>query len=541
MRDRHRRGWSWLAALAIAGGAAGCQAADPNSPAPWIEKLGDNDQKVVIEALDALRKLKAKDALPQVVAKLKTDDGAIRERAAAALEDMGDPRAVAPLVDAVDLGSSDKTIIRGNLKIADALGTLGDKSAVPVLEKMLHTRDDLLKVHAVEALGKIKDPASVPELTAIVNDEGTAPLVVKWAIIALGDMRAQEAIPALTKALVMERQGISFFVESSYALFQIGSPAVPVLTSIIDGSGKEYLSWAESANRVPAGFVSKAAIVLADIGDPSAIPVLVKALGWKDPNDNSVYTNLVRGKVAEALGRLRARPAAAPLASSLASIDDANMRALFATALAHIDDRSVLPKMEAAVKNVKDTWTDRQETITGLALLSDAKDKALLEGVQKVETVDFAMKECMSQDSGESDDMKQLRCKKVANERVKFMADEIARLMAGEECKQDVSCWSAKLKDPNPKIRERAAYTLGKLENPAAIDALLGACKDDTTYVRRAAYIALDWLTRVDAAKPVLKNKSTVLAAQYEAEKSSAITMIVNEDLKRVVWKTQHL
>jgi len=37
--------------------------------------------------------------------------------------------------------------------------------------------------------------------------------------------------------------------------------------------------------------------------------------------------------------------------------------------------------------------------------------------------------------------------------------------------------------------------------------------------------------------KPALKAKYDVLAAQLDAEKSSAITQIVNEDLRRVVWK----
>jgi len=281
--------------------------------------------------------------------------------------------------------------------------------------------------------------------------------------------------------------------------------------------------------------------VLADIGDPTSAPALVKALAWKDPGNNIVYENLVRGKAAEALGRLRAKEAAKPLADALPKIDDANMRALFSVAIAHVSDKAVLPKLEAAVKNAKDTWTNRQETLAGLTLLADAKEKALVEAVQKVETEEKALKECLAQESGEDDATKQARCKKVAAERVKFLADALALLAAGEECKEEVPCWTGKLKDVNPKIRERAAYELGKSGSPQVVDALAGICKDDTTYVRRAAYIALDWLTRVDAAKPALKAKAKQLADQYAAEKSSAVVQIVNEDLKRVVWKVQHI
>src|SRR6185312_16012397 len=138
-------------------------------------------------------------------------------------------------------------------------------------------------------------PQSTSALIALVDNESAPPLVTKWAVTALGDLRSTDAIPVLAKALVMERHGISFFVESSYALFQIGKPAVPKMVGLLDGSDKEYVSWAETERRAAAGYASKAAIVLGDIGDPSAIPGLVAALKWKDPTDNSVWENLVHG------------------------------------------------------------------------------------------------------------------------------------------------------------------------------------------------------------------------------------------------------
>jgi HEAT repeat protein len=526
-----------VAALAL----AGCQESDPAKPATWLAKLSDKDSKVVIDALEHLKKLKSKEGVPQIVAELKVDDGKVRETAAAALEEIGDPQAVQPLSEAVDLGTSEKAIALANMKIADALGAIGDKSATPTLIKMLHSRDDNLRLQATKALDKLKDPKSAGELMQLVTSDTAPNPIVKYSIIALGDMQSVEAIPVLAKGMVIEKNGASFFPDASYALFQIGSPAVPVLDSIVDGSGKEYLDWADKNSRSLAGWVSKCAIVLADIGDPSSIPVLVKALSWKDPNDNSVYTNLVRGKIAEALGRLRAKDGAIPLANSLAGMDDANMRALFATAIAHIDDPVALPKMEAAIKNVKDTWSDRQETISGLTLFADGKEKPLLESVQKVETADKALKECLAIESQETPEAKQARCKKGADERVQFLVEEIARLGTGEECKQDLACWTGKLKDPSLKIRERAAYEIGKIGGPASVDALLVAAKDEKTYVRRAAYVGLDWLTRVDSAKPALKAKADVITAQYENDKSVQMMQIVNEDLKRVVWKVQHL
>ncbi len=539
MRDRTVScPWGALASAALVAVTA-CQTPDPNAAA--LAKLNEKDPVVVVEGLSELRRNKVKQAIPQILVLLKSEDGSIREGAAAALEDLGDAQVVGPLTEAIDLSSSDKNIARANMKIADALGTIGSTTATPTVLKLLHSRDDMLRFHAAQALDKLKDPKATKDLIDIASDKTVATLVAKYAIIALGDMQATDALETLAKDLVQERSGVSFFVESSYALFQIGAPAVPTLTGLIDGSDKKYAEWAESENRLPAGYASKAAIVLADIGDPSSIPVLVKALSWKDPNDNAVYANLVRGKAAEALGRLRAKEAAAPLAASLASIDDANMRALFAMALAHIDDKSVIPKMEAAIKNPKEKWPRREETIGGLAMFADNKEKPLFEAVQKQETAEFAVKECMADETEETPEAKDARCKKDGAERVKYMVDALALLQAGDDCKDDAKCWIGKLKDPNQKIRERAAYTLGKIATPDVVDPLLAAGKDQVTQVRRAAYIALDWLTRVDGVKSVLKTKGDQLAKQYEDEKSSAILMIVNEDLKRVVWKVQHI
>ena len=513
---------------------------DPNDPGTWVAKLDSKNTHVVADALGHLRTLKAKSAVPQILAQLKSDDGEVREAAAAALEDIGDPSAVPGLADAVDFASSDKAVVRANMRITDALGTLGGDAATPTLLKVLHASDELLRTHAVQALAKTHDPRASAELIQVVQNRDTHRFVEKFAIMALGDLRAKEAVPALTKALVMEKDGASFFSEASYALFQIGTPAVPVLVSIVDQTGKEYLDWAASENRLLAGFIAKACIVLADIGDPAAIPALTKALKYEDEQHS--LQNLVRGKAAEALGRLRANTAAGAIASALPSVDDANMRAEVAVALTHVGDKSVLPKLEAAVKDTKDTWTDREETIKALGLLGDSKETAMLEAVQKAETSDKARKDCIAIMTDEpGGQTAETTCKKAIDERSKLITDEIKLLATGDACQDNVTCWIGKLKDQSPSVRERAAYTLGKLESVAAIDPLLTACKDESSFVRRAAYIALDWLTRVDAAKPILKAKAEVLSAQYQAEKEQATWAKVNEDLRRVVWKTQHL
>lgn len=535
-----KHGAMLLAAILAASAISACEETDPKKPATWIAQLDRKDPRKVQDAARELRKMKAKEAVQPLIGLLKHDEMNVRTEAAYALEEIGDPAAVSALIDAVDLATTAKASDQANSKIAEALGVLGDKAATSTLQKMVGASQPLVRLAAVDALARLKDPASVPTLMKLVEDESTPPLITKHAIMALGEEKAADAVPALEKAMVMERQGVSFYPEASFALFQIGEPAAKGLLGILDGSDKPYLKWAEGRNRLPAGYLSKSAVILADIGSKAAIPGLVKLMAWKDPADNEAYTLLVHGQAGEALGRLRAREGAAALGSQV-GVSEANIRGQFAMALAHVGDKAQLPRLEAAAKNPKDTWGARQEAVNGLSLLGDAKNKATLDALVKSEAPDAAVKHCVAEETAESDEMKAVRCERERTVRPQFLADALAALMAGDACKDDVDCWVGKLKDKTSRVRERAAYTLGMLQNAKAVDPLVAACKDNELSVRRAAYIGLDWMSQVPDARAALVARRDALAQQLDEEHGKAFTVIVNEDLKRVVWKLKQL
>src|SRR5437763_7333116 len=60
-----------------------------------------------------------------------------------------------------------------------------------------------------EALGNVKSKDAVPELSHIVDDPTAPPLLIKRAVVALGQIGDTAGIPALAHALVIERQGVS--------------------------------------------------------------------------------------------------------------------------------------------------------------------------------------------------------------------------------------------------------------------------------------------------------------------------------------------
>src|SRR5947209_10943779 len=308
-------------AVALALFAFACKPSDPKDPQTWIKQLQDADPKVRVKAVQVLRKLKAKDAAPQIAAQLK--DPLVKEEAALALQDLGGPPEVQPLLDAVDTtvgaGSDQATRVanRTNAKIAEALGDIADPKAGPTLLRLARASDDLVRLSAVQALGLVHDKQAVPELSHIVDDPAAPPLLIKKAIVSLGQIGDPAAIPALTHGLLPERQGVSFLPESSFALFLIGQPAVEPLMKIAQDQDPAYLAWAKENNRAPAGTYAKAALVLGDLEDPRAIPVLLAKLQYTDPDPipatSHLPSNLVRMFAANALGRLRAKEAAAPV------------------------------------------------------------------------------------------------------------------------------------------------------------------------------------------------------------------------------------
>lgn len=78
------------------------------------------------------------------------------------------------------------------------------------------------------------------------------------------------------------------------------------------------------------------------------------------------------------------------------------------------------------------------------------------------------------------------------------------------------------LLDADPQVRERAAWTLDQLENPAAIPALIDALYDDEFGVRSNAGWAL-----VHLGEQVVAQVIEVLQADYEPARQMAYQVLV--------------
>jgi len=115
-----------------------------------IKALGDEDWRVRMEAAVALGNIGDPRAVEPLIRALGDKDWRVRMEAAVALGNIGDPRAVEPLIQA--LGDKSGSVRR---VAARALGEIGDPRAVEPLTRALRDENQYVRRVAAGALGKI--------------------------------------------------------------------------------------------------------------------------------------------------------------------------------------------------------------------------------------------------------------------------------------------------------------------------------------------------------------------------------------------------
>jgi HEAT repeat protein len=156
-----------------------------------------------------------------------------RVRAADALGELADARAVEALIDELREEyptAGDRAV---GAAAAKALGRLGDARAVEPLIAALESR---LRPTAAEALGRIGDPRAVEPLIAALGDEAWE--VRAAAAKALGRLGDARAVEPLIAALRKESTWSSVRSSVVEALGGIGAPAVEALVAALADPSK---------------------------------------------------------------------------------------------------------------------------------------------------------------------------------------------------------------------------------------------------------------------------------------------------------------
>jgi HEAT repeat protein len=512
-------------------GLSGCKA-DPSSPEYWAKAIDSAKRtKDRVRVVNELRESphKGPAMLGVIQQRLGTEKSAdVKAAMARVLGEVKDPSSIRPLAEAVDFGGSDNATNTMNKEIAHALGAIGDSKAIPELIKLLKARDNYVKIEAITGLGALKAKEAVDPLIELATSETGEPFISKKAIQALGNIGDPKAVPALVKMMFKERRGVSFYVESSFALYQIGPASVAALIPVVSGEDKAFMAWTKENGVIEPAVFAKAAQVLSDLHAHAkpAEPALIKQLSYDIGYQEEL---LVRMKAADALGRMRSQ-AAAPVLSKMLNEKEATVRAEYIRALVRIGDPAAIPALVKAAQ--ADSWDAREPALEGIAMLGGEKDLPTLEKLATTEEATHAAY-CKSNADDE-------RCKDVAAS-AKKQSEAIQayalRTKAAAECKSEHACWSKKLDDPDPGVRERAAFELGRSGDAQYTAVLVKRLSDQNLDARYAAITAADWLTDNAEAFKTAKASLAQIEKQLEEEKGKTQFVRVNEDLRRLAVK----
>ena len=191
-----------------------------------LDKLGWNPGEDIAKVYYLIAKKQwkeftkiGKQAVEQLIQTLKDEDSQVRDGAAQALGEIGDKRAVEPLINVL---KADKNFyVRGGA--ANALGKLKDTGAVePLINALKADKNSYVRGGAANALGKLKDTRAVePLINALKADEDSH---VRWgAANALGELKDTGAVEPLINALKADEDSEVRWV-AAQALGEIGDP-----------------------------------------------------------------------------------------------------------------------------------------------------------------------------------------------------------------------------------------------------------------------------------------------------------------------------
>ncbi|MBN1818445.1 MAG: HEAT repeat domain-containing protein [Sedimentisphaerales bacterium] len=288
----------------------------PNRSLPSNFSGFNSDYPLENEAKEALASLGFSHGLEPLLELLKHEDPKVRALASDALGEIGDPVAQKALKAATmdsdtDAGSAAREAmarssrdigVRGTqqsmdaavrMAAAEALGKIGDPSAVMPLVRTMNDGNELVAKAAAQAIGSMKSTAAMRPFQMALYDRNVD--VCKDAVRKLGMIGNDQAISLLARAT----QHSDLFVrkEVAAALGKSGNPLAtkPLIAMLSDRMVQKNAIAALGESRDPAAVTpllallkdtsarKEAIIALQKIGDKRAVEPLIEVLKSNDP------------------------------------------------------------------------------------------------------------------------------------------------------------------------------------------------------------------------------------------------------------------
>jgi HEAT repeat protein len=429
----------------------------------------------------------------------------------------GDPND--PMTWAKDLKN-----LRTQKEALDHLANMDVEKARPAVPALIELYQDTKRPEHLEALARYKDERTKPVMIEALDYSDDDFDRATIAAGVLGDMKATDAvdplIAAATKPLPIKSRANNAKLAAIRALVRIGDKkAVPALVKILGTSADEQ----------DFALNQKAALGLAELRDPSAIPALMKGLFMTGRNANifqecrlalvrigqpaidplielfqrknkdieemgrqlkfdEVTPGVIPFKAASLLGDLRARKAVPTLQAGLKEKQQGGEHTAIVIALGLIGVPSGVDTLISVLKDGKAEPSVRVSAADALYLSGDrravptlleiAKSGYVTVQGQKASDLRATAAIDLSRIAGPEtfDAFKALADKEKDAEGAFGMA--LDRMLVAKECGSDIACYGKKLNDPQWTRAEKAAFSIGFSGDAAkGVPLLLGALK----------------------------------------------------------------
>lgn len=426
---------------------------------------------------------------------LATGTGLARANAAIALGNVGDLRALEPLLSLL----ADEIHSPGSGRVAEALGQLRDRRAVePLLRRVrMYGPTDAV----VEALGKIKDERAIGPLVFSLKDTTNGYKVIEALERITGEQVGRERKERWPKWWEENRSRIEAPAElEKNPTGNESSAATVVLLE-------------QLARAVGDPLRVSAAEELGQRREAAAVEALCGVLGDRDAR--------VGWAAAEALGRIRDARAVEPLIRA-AKNPDFFGRGMAIRALGQIGDpRAVEPLLEFLKGDPADI--EGSASATALGELGDPRAIPALAQALESRTSSVRISAAMAL-AAFKDPRAVQPLLRVTTERNHALSSELAAVEALGRIPATEALVSVVAGDDDPSIRERAALLLGGTNDRSAVAQLSRTLTNDKSDdVRRAAARSLGRLKDSRARLPLVSAlKSQDIWLRSTAAKSLA-------------------
>ena len=503
---------------------------------PLIKELANEELKN--EALAALIEMRGV-AVPPMLDALKNGTDEIRVKVADALGQIGDRRAIAPLIDT--LSSDPHKEVQA--QAAMGLGNIRARNAVNALTEAL-SYDDTTATNAAEALGKIgvstenavqkliiiamdkqmretlrlaaitalwqlkPGEATQPMLLLMFSDE-TSPVIRANAVKVLSRIKAPETTPVLIWVLSTQFDEISDFQRHMKREYKTLDALRTQVESFqvewtVDYPRTNYRTWGE-LKPIPSLVRSEVAHALGIIKGDSVIEPLIGAL-----EDDGRAT--VRQSAAWSLGEVKGDTATTALITALKKDKQGVVRQEAAIALGKIKGQKVVDPLLDALRNDKYETTRFQAAVALREI--QAGDKGLVDIIKKglgsfddgyeVQSVQNEVIGALIKDGN-------IPTAEFALDALKSADDEWTRwalvhVIGATAKKVAVDAMLEELKHTSYVVRRRAAESLGGFKERRVVESLIAVLEntDEMKSIRAAAVVSLGALKDERASAPLL-------------------------------------